>query len=127
MLETIIAVVLISGSYRDSRAPLSSAEIWSPTGLTCNIADMKKGRKFHVQFTNGDVVTVCGHDNTCETLKEGQWRVSHTLQQRIIRSSVWNTDDGAYIMGGSDEPISTTKIGDNRSVDPGFQLKYKTR
>lgn len=132
MFETIIAVVLISGSYRDSRAPLSSAEIWSPTGLTCNIPDMTKGRKFHVQFTDGDVVTVCGgeDDNTCETLKDGQWTESQTMKQNRYASSVWKTGDGTYIMGGwypESAHKTSEKINTDGSLERGFSLKYEAR
>ena len=124
-------VVLITGSFRGSDDPLSSAEVWSPTGLTCNITDMTKGRKFHVQFTDGEFVTVCGgqNDNTCETLKNGWWRPSHTLKQNRSSSSVWKTGDATYIMGGWDSSARTTteKIGNDGSVEAGFALQHDTR
>ena len=122
------AVVLVTGGG----TPQSSAEIWSPTRLNCNIPNMTKGRKYHVQFTDGDAVTVCGggNDNTCETLKDGQWRVSHTWQQTRSSSSVWKSGDATYIIGGWDpESVSKTseKINTDGSLERGFSLKYEAR
>ena len=125
-------VVLITGTGWRGSDPLSSAEIWSPTGLTCNIPDMTKGRQYHVQFTDGDAVTVCGgeDDNTCETLKDGQWRLSQTLKQNREGSTVWTTGDGTYIMGGY-KPASAHKTSEKTSIDGslerGFSLKYEAR
>ena len=88
---------------------------------------MTKGRTFHVQFTDGDVVTVCGgyKDKTCETLRDGQWRVSHTLHVSRHVSAVWTAKDASYVIGGM-EPQEKTSEGIKSSgrVFTGFALKY---
>ena len=123
---------MITGSRRSTHNSLSSVEIWSPDGITCNISDMTKSRYSHVQFTNGDAVTVCGgwEDKTCETLKNGQWRVTHTMHKVRSYSAVWTSKDWPYIMSGyrdkGEDKTSERPLKDGR-VAFGLTLKYNAK
>ena len=109
----------------------SATEIWSPGGQACDTPDMTRGRWGHAQFTVRDTVTVCGGslENTCETLKDGQWRLSHALYQIRDRPSVWNAGNETYIIGGSHSHGShktTDKINNDgcSGVEKGFAVRY---
>ena len=90
---------------------------------------MTKSRYSHVQFTNGDAVTVCGgwEEKTCETLKDGQWRVSHTMQKGRSNSAFWRAGNRSYIMSGYhkqyDDTTSEIALNDGRVVY-GLTLIY---
>ena len=94
---------------------------------------MTKGRFSHVQFTDGDAVTVCGgwEDKTCETLKNGQWRVTHTMQKARSYSAIWTTEDRPYVMSGyrerwGEDKTSEIPLKDGR-VASGLTLKYNAK
>ena len=90
---------------------------------------MTKGRGRHVQFTVGRKAVVCGEDNTCETLDNGQWKPSYKMRKERRHSTVWTTDDSSFIIGGVSSMQSTERIFDNGTVAEGFKLTFvhKTR
>ena len=88
---------------------------------------MTKGRGRHVQFTLRKKAVVCGEDKTCETLENGKWKLTHTMQKRRRHSTVWTTDDSTFIIGGFSSEKSTERIFDNGTVAEGFKLHHDIR
>jgi len=84
----------------------------------------------HVQF--GD--TVCGDSflgdeyKSCHRLQAGAWsRLPFTLEFGSTMSSVWETSDGAYILGGMHGDTSSQSVDILRNeVKPGFDLAAHT-
>ena len=63
---------------------------------------------------------MCGQDNTCETLVNGQWKQSHRMRKARRHSTVWTTDDSSFIIGGVPSMKSTERIFENGTVAEGF-------
>ena len=73
--------------------------------------------------------TVCGGyrdgEQTCETLDNGQWQVSHTLQQRRTRHVMWQSpSQGIIVMGGEwDSGTTIERLVGNGN---GWELQHLT-
>ena len=118
---------MITGGLGDASR---SAEVWSPSGLSCDVGDLTTKRRYHVQFDT----TVCGDNDgddkrTCERLEDGAWRkLSTALIQRREASAVWIRDEDSYIIGGYDSSArrTTEKLNNDGTVEEGFRLEYDT-
>ena len=119
---------MITGGLGDASR---SAEVWSPSGLSCDVGDLTTKRRYHVQFDT----TVCGEFDrddmrTCERLEDGAWRkLSTTFNQKRYGSVVWIRDEDSYIIGGDDSSSArrtTEKLNNDGTVEEGFRLEYDT-
>ena len=107
-----------------------SAEVWSPSGLSCDVGDLTTKRRYHVQFDT----TVCGEwvgddKRTCERLEDGAWRkLSTTLNQKRVGSTVWIRYEDSYIIGCYDSSArrTTEKLNNDGTMMEGFRLEYDT-
>ena len=86
-------------------------------------------RAYHIQSKN----IICGSSGqemkNCMKLHEGTWVLSHTLARGRSSASVWNVEEGFYILGGyKDGGDKTTELVKyDGGVEQGFDLKYEIR
>ena len=96
--------MLITGGY-DEDDRLSSVEIFDPSNpsFSCQLSNMTVARAGHAAVGT----TVCGgwgYDSiqTCETLNDGQWQVSHSLQEKRVDHVMWQSpSEGVILMSGT--------------------------
>ena len=120
--------MLITGGYDGDS--LSSVEIFNPSNpsFSCQLPNMTVARWYHAAVGR----TVCGSwrddgGQTCETLDNGQWQVSHNLQQWRYNPVMWQSpSQGIIVMGGSYSGTETTteRLEGNGN---GWRLQHKTR
>ena len=116
--------MLITGGWGDGR--LSSVEIFDPDNpsLSCQLPNMTVGRNSHAAVGR----TVCGGYEeglkTCETLENGQWQVSHGLDQYTAEHEMWQSpSQGVIILGGRFRRTSTERLSGNGTA---FSLQHGT-
>ena len=118
--------MLITGGYDGDS--LSSVEIFNPSNpsFSCQLPNMTVTRSQHTAVGR----TVCGGyrdgEQTCETLDNGQWQVSHRLQQRRDGHVMWQSpSQGIIVMGGwtSGTQNTTERLEGNGN---GWDLQHDT-
>ena len=118
--------MLITGGW-DEDIKWSSAEIFDPSNpsLTCNLPNMTVARSYHAAVGR----TVCGGGGdglqTCETLDNRQWKVSHILQEERWIHVMWQSpSQGVMVMGSggfSDTGKTTKRLEGNGN---GWELQH---
>ena len=123
-------VILITGGL-DGKAleALSSVEVFDPSNpsLNCTLPSLSVERFHHA----ASGLTVCGHfwdEQSCETLDEHQWTVSHQLEQKRKSHVMWQSPNkGVLLMGGEyGENTVETLQDDGNSVMQQWKLKDRT-
>ena len=64
---------------------------------------------------------------SCETLKDGSWKLSHSLQYERWAHTSWETDAGVYLLGGTPSPTTSELVVGPTGTIQTFQMKYPTR
>lgn len=77
-------------------------------------------------------MVICGGDDedTCESLKNGQWTRSQLrLKEKRADSTVWKTTNETFVIGGSSyyALISSEKIAQDGKIGRGFRLRYEAK
>ena len=121
-------VLLITGGLTDGDERLSSAEIFDPSNpsLVCNLPAMTVAREAHASVGG----LVCGGsggaEKSCENIDNGQWKVSHSLQQYRAAHVMWQTpSQEILVMGGSRRDNWDTTESLQQSGD-GWTLLHDT-
>jgi len=120
-------VIMISGGLTEGSVGLSSVEIYDPSApsvnRSCQITpNMPTSRSQTV--AHGSLV--CGgwngHPRDCIELRDGAWQTAHTLNQKRVRSSSWDSSKGLVIMGGQRANTTTEILRDDLTSDPYFNI-----
>ena len=88
----------------------NKAEVILGDGTTCmmpNLPDLQKG---YAHSQSG--LTICGgtqNKKGCSTLKNGVWKISHTLRSPRMNHINWKTSHGLMLLGGT-EQLRTTEL-----------------
>merc|ERR1711892_347638 len=107
----------------------TSVEIYSPfTGQSCSLPSLPDQRYRHTM----DSTLICGgYDSdtstTCLTFSSGKWITSHSLVEKRIAHTSWQTEEGVVLMGGDGGPYSSEIVKmDGEEGEPSFPLQYNT-
>ena len=118
-------MILITGGYESRDDELSTVEMFDPSipSFSCQLPNMTVARSSHAAVGS----TVCGGgggEKTCETLDNGQWQVSHTLQQERWSHVMWQSpSQGIIVIGGGYYDNETERLGGNGN---GRRLQHDT-
>jgi len=103
-----------------------TTEAWSPFGLpNCILPNLTLPRYYHTQNRHLACGGEGGANKSCETLKDGSWTLSHTLQYGRDAHTSWDTYAGIYLLGGSLSP-TTSELVTHSGTAKSFDLKYST-
>ena len=128
--NVLYLVMLITGGWNDDNrlARLSTVEMFDPSNpsFSCQLPNMTVARQDHAAVGR----TVCGGrgngEHTCETLDNGQWQVSHNLQQGRQGHVMWQSPrKGVMVIGGGDYGTGKTTERLERNVN-GWSLQHWT-
>ena len=128
ILSVDSVAILITGG----RGTEQSAEMFLPwLNTTCELPSLPDKRYDHVQSGN----TLCGGfysstQRSCLQWRQGGWAtLPVTLAEKRWGSSVWGTEEGLVIMGGSGaaaRQTSETVSSDGANTVTSFKMKRPT-